>query len=387
MTRIERVHTALAGDRPDRVPYIPKIWVDFAARTCAVPLERVIEDPCTALEVILQTGIACSVDAVRQFPFPVRRTERRHGILVEVDAANRMIGTIDVEGGLQTSLTETSDFPLSDPVTMSYYQHRRPPEPVLNTIADVESVAVPTPELLDELGFDRNQIATLASVRSNPDMPAVIQDCGPIGIAAYASFNGMNRAMLDLFDRPNVVHAALDRLDEIAIVKGLYWLSKGYRILRINDSAGNMSVLSPDHWRAFVKPHFTAVVTELHRHRPDSLLYCHICGNTMPIIEDLIDTGLDCIAPIDPLGGMSVARAAAAVDGRAALMGGINTVSLVDACPEEIVRQARNCIADARAKSPDSGVPAGFVLGTGCVVPRDARLDNVNGKTICGELE
>ena len=30
-------------------------------------------------------------------------------------------------------------------------------------------------------------------------------------------------------------------------------------------------------------------------------IYCHICGNVLPVVELLVDAGLDCIAPLDRL--------------------------------------------------------------------------------------
>jgi uroporphyrinogen-III decarboxylase len=203
------------------------------------------------------------------------------------------------------------------------------------------------------------------------------------------ALNGMDRALLALVDEPRLVHAALDRGDAIAIAKGSYWLDRGYRVLRIDDSAGNLSVISPAHWREFVKPHFTSVVRELHNICPEALLYCHVCGNVLPIVGDLADTGLDGIAPLDPLGGFRVADARRALDAwmegaaRAArpvaLMGGIDTLSFVQRTPDEVAAEALACIAGARhagdEREAGGAVPAGFILGSGCVVPRDARVD------------
>ncbi|TVQ35488.1 MAG: hypothetical protein EA384_16140 [Spirochaetaceae bacterium] len=380
MTASQRIETALRRGIPDRVPFVPKIWVDFGARWLGVEIERVIQDPCTALEVILRTGVDFGLDGVRQFAFPARHTAWRDGRLFELTAAGRRIGPIDLDGGLQTQLSDVSDFGLSDPVAMTYFHYRHAPLPVLNRMADVRAIAVPEPPLLDELGFNRNQKEVCKRVETScagRAMPALIQDCGPIGMAFYVAFNGMNKALLDLFDQPRLVHAALDRGDRIAVARGTYWLNQGYRILRINDSAGNMSVLSPQHWRSFIKPHFTAVAAELHRACPDALLYCHICGNVLPILDDLVDTGLDCIGPLDPLGGMSVAESASVVAGRTALMGGINTLSFVNSDPMDVQREALACIQGARAAAGCEAVPPGFVLGSGCVMPRDASPPNI----------
>jgi hypothetical protein len=399
VTPAERVATALRGGRPDRVPFVPKIWVDFSARFCGVPLREVIEDPVAALEVILRAGRGLGLDGVRQFALPARRTGEADGRLWEIDAATgRRIGAIDLAGGLHTLVTDAGDFRLDDPVNMAHFHHRRPPGPAVMKAADAAAIAVPDARLLDDLGFQRNQAAALARAagggagaawaaldRAPADGMAIIQDCGPIGLSFLVALNGMNQALLDLLDQPRLVHATLDAGDAIAIAKGSYWLDRGYRMLRINDSAGNLSVISPDHWREFVRPHFASVVSELHRRCPASLLYCHVCGNVLPIIGDLADTGLDCIAPLDPLGGFTVADARRAAGRPVALMGGINTLSFVEETPDAVGAEAEACIAGARTAADRGGagidsagpgaVPSGFILGSGCVVPRGARTE------------
>jgi hypothetical protein len=79
MLPAQRVYTAIDGGAPDRVPVVPKIWVDLGARLTGTPLTEVASDPLTALRVIARAGRECRVDAVRQFHFPRRRLRERVG--------------------------------------------------------------------------------------------------------------------------------------------------------------------------------------------------------------------------------------------------------------------------------------------------------------------
>jgi uroporphyrinogen-III decarboxylase len=90
----------------------------------------------------------------------------------------------------------------------------------------------------------------------------------------------------------------------------------------------------------------------------------------MPIIEDLIAAGLDCIGPLDPLGNFTCAQAREAAGDRIALMGGVNTLSFINSTPEELIDEARVCIEGA-------GRRGGYILGSGCVVPRSASRENL----------
>jgi uroporphyrinogen-III decarboxylase len=86
------------------------------------------------------------------------------------------------------------------------------------------------------------------------------------------------------------------------------------------------------------------------------------------VLDDLVETGLDCIGPLDPLGGFTCAQARQTVGDRIALMGGVNTLSFINRTPEQIAEEAATCIQDA-------GQAGGYVLGSGCVVPRDAKRE------------
>ncbi len=367
MTPKERLTTAISGGMPDRVPVVPKIWVDLGAALTDTPLRAVVEDPTTALDVIADAGLSLGVDAVRQFPFPPRRTDEQQGILVEVNRGGRRLGTIDLNGGLQTRLDRRADYRLEDPVMMTWHHYWVPPEPAVQSLEEARSIAVPERSLFDELGWAKRQDTVRERVG---DRMALIGDCSAATMAFLVTMRGMEAAMLDLLERPRLVHAIMEKGVAIAIEKGKYWLDYGLKVLRLNDSVGNMTVMSPAHWREYVFPHMKEVCEELHSHDPDALVYCHICGNILPIVDDLVATGLDCIGPLDPLGGMSAGDVRARVGNRVSLMGGVDTQSFSNAEPEELREEAHRVLHE-------TAVSGGFVLGSGCVIPRTARRENL----------
>ena len=57
-----------------------------------------------------------------------------------------------------------------------------------------------------------------------------------------------------LADEPDIINALMDKGAEIAVERAKFNLERGIRILRLNDSAGNMNVISPSAWREFVFP-------------------------------------------------------------------------------------------------------------------------------------
>jgi uroporphyrinogen-III decarboxylase len=189
-------------------------------------------------------------------------------------------------------------------------------------------------------------------------------------MAFLVTMRGMNRALFDLIEEPELIHAIMEKGAAISIEKGKFNIDLGLRILRLNDSVGNMSVISPEHWRRFVFPHMKEVCDALHAYDPEVRIYCHICGNILPIVEDLVETGLDCIGPLDPLGEFTPAQVRERVGAAVSLMGGVNTLTFLDGTPEKIVEESIACMHQA-------GAHGGYVLGSGCVVPRDAVKENL----------
>jgi uroporphyrinogen-III decarboxylase len=368
MTSSERLYTAMSGGIPDRVPVVPKIWVDLAANLTGTDLVEVVTDPMTALQVIVDAGFICDVDAVRQFHLPQRKILRKNGKIFETTRAGATIlGEIDIQGGLQTHLERAQDFRLGDAYTMAFYHFWTADEPFVKNVPDAEQIAIPEKKFYEEIGWGKRQRTIIENVGNTL---ALIGDCSSATMAFYVGMRGMQRAMLDLIEQPQFVHRVMEKGVAIAVEKGKFNIDLGIRVLRLNDSVGNMSVISPRHWRTFIFPHMKAVCDELHRYNQDVRIYCHICGNVLPIVEDLVETGLDCIGPLDPLGGFLPADVRQEVGDAVSLMGGVNTLTFLQGSPSDILHESRACIQQA-------GEHGGYILGSGCVVPRDAKKENL----------
>jgi len=367
MTPKECFYTALSGGMPDRVPTLPKIWVDLGAALAGTDLREVVEDPSTAMRVVVDGALAVKADGARVFHFPKRRTQLENEAVVEVNEAGRRIGPVDMQGGLATRVSDSSIIDLAEPYRAAFIQFWATREPLVKTIDDIKRMVVPEKSFYEEVGYGKIQSEVIGQVG---DRMALLGDCGSATLAFQVLLRHIDNALLDLMEQPELTHAIMAKGAAHAIEKGKFHIDSGLKMLRLNDSVANMSVISPEHWREFILPHMKTVCKELHSYCPEVRIYCHICGNVMPIMEDLIATGLDCIGPLDPLGNFTCAQAREAVGGRIALMGGVNTLSFINSTPEELVEEARICIEGA-------GRQGGYILGSGCVVPRSAPRENL----------
>jgi len=360
---------------PDRVPNIPKIWVDLGARLTQTDLSEVIQNPLTALKVIVDAALLVGADGTRQFHLPKRKIIQENEKVIEVNQEGKRLGEIDMLGGLSTRLYDEKDFDLTDPYQIAHQHFWSAPKPLIKNKEDVRRIVVPDRHFYEEIGCGKRQ---REMIELAGDKICLIGDCDSATLAFYVDFCGYQKALMDLVDNPSLVHSAMEKGVAIAIEKGKFNIDLGFRVLRLNDSVANMSVISPQLWREFIFPHMKEVCTELHHYCPEVKIYCHICGNILPVVNDLVETGLDCIGPLDPLGHFTSAQVRKIVGERVSLLGGVNTLSFLQNSPEEILDEARRCIQGA-------GKKGGYILSSGCVIPRGASKENVKALKIAVE--
>lgn len=366
MTATERFYGALSGLQPDRVPSFPKIWLDLGAELTGTGLRDAMEDPSLAMELIVKAAQIVKADGARLFHFPARRIAMKEDVLVEMDHKGGIRGKIDVQGGLASQLADAKMIRLEDPMQMAFVQFYHARSPLVKTLHDVRRIAVPDRSLLRQLGFADLQKKLLSKYSESV---ALVGDCASATLAFCVLYRNYENALLDLIENPGLSHALMEKGVASSIEKGKFHIDTGIKILRLNDSPANMSVISPDQFRDFIFPHMKTVCDELHSYDPEVKIYCHICGNILPIMEDLARTGLDCIGPLDPLGGFTCGEARKAVGNDMALMGGVNTLSFINGTAAQLIEESKACMEDAGRK--------GYILGSGCAVPRYASKQNL----------
>ena len=375
MSPAQRLTAVFAGGAADRAPVMPKIWLDLAARLTSTELRRAIEDPWLAMRTVIDAALLTRSDGARLFLFPARRTVEEHQQLFEVDQSGGRLGRIDLQGGLATQLDRLEDFQLDNPRHVAFRTSWRHEAPLVKDLADVRRMAVPESSFYQAAGY--GDLIRRAQAHAG-DRVGLCGDCDSATLAFCVSLRGMHQTLIDLIDSPKLIHALMERGEAYAIERGKFLLDAGLRILRFNDSVANMSVISPRQWGEFVFPHMKTVCDELHRHCPAARIYCHICGNVLPIARRLLEAGLDCIAPLDPLGGFTVADVRRAVGDEIVLMGGVNALSFLQASSSEIRQESLQCLEQGDRNGR-------FILGSGCALPSQSRRENIEALAAAAE--
>ncbi len=159
---------------------------------------------------------------------------------------------------------------------------------------------------------------------------------------AWLLRGGMANLLMDYAWNPDLVHrltrvAADFLMAAIDIATGLGIDA----ILMEGDLAGEITTLvSPRHYRQFIKPYHTEIVD--HAHRQGLRIVKHTDGNAWPIMDDLAEVGFDGFHPVQPQ-CMDISEVKRRMAGKLCVLGNIDCRHLLpfgaSAEVEEAVKQ------------------------------------------------
>ena len=161
-----------------------------------------------------------------------------------------------------------------------------------------------------------------------------------------ADLFGMEEYFVKMYTHPEVVRAATDRVCEFyyeaneRFFKASSGLVDGYFFG--NDFGTQLNLIcSPEQFDQFILPWFKRFTDQGHRYGLQVVL--HSCGAIHPVIERLIESGVNCLHPIQALAAnMDAETLSKDFKGRITFMGGIDTQELLpNATPEAVAAEVR----------------------------------------------
>lgn len=182
---------------------------------------------------------------------------------------------------------------------------------------------------------------------------------------------GMEELLLDIALHRAFVDELLERLTEnILRTMEILFALADFDGIAVSDDYGTQKslLLSPDDWRALVKPHLTRIYAAAKRYR--RTVFHHSCGHITPIIGDLIDIGLDILHPIQPE-TMNIADLKRDFGRHLTFCGGLGTQDLLPYGTPADVR------AEVRRLKQLLGVGGGYILEPGITLQDDVPVGNL----------
>ena len=181
---------------------------------------------------------------------------------------------------------------------------------------------------------------------------------------------GLDNLLMDLHIAPNFVHDLLDHICEynLATLQGMASFKPDGVFLSDDYGFQEQLMMSPDHWREFVKPRLARLLTAAKNYSLVTML--HSCGNVSAIVPDLIEIGLDILHPIQPE-AMDVFALKREYGRDITFCGGISTQwTLPYGTPAEVK-------TEVNTKATELGKGGGYILEPGITLQADVPLDNL----------
>lgn len=128
----------------------------------------------------------------------------------------------------------------------------------------------------------------------------IFQDCW--------NLRGMAQFLMDMVVNREFAEALLERVMQIHIGMWKQFLEAVGPYVDIVETADDLGgqqglLISPQMYRDLIKPRHAALNTAI-RARTDARILYHSCGAILPVIDDLIEVGVQILNPIQPLPGL-----------------------------------------------------------------------------------
>ncbi|MAE60911.1 MAG: hypothetical protein CMJ49_06075 [Planctomycetaceae bacterium] len=237
------------------------------------------------------------------------------------------------------------------------------------TVAEVEAYDWPSPDWLS-VSHLADEIRAINQVERRA---IVFPAGGPFETMWY--LRGLERTLIDLVERPDIADVILGKVTDFFVDVAMRAVEASAGQIDIMWSSSDVGIqtgmmMAPDTWRRRIKP-FQRRFIEPFSKMGMKTRY-HTDGSVAPIIEDLIEMGLDLLDPIQPgTAGMEAEELAARFGGRLSFYGGLDTQHLL---PHGTAGQVE---ADVLRLIDVLGGNGGYVVAASNAVQPDVPVENV----------
>ena len=251
----------------------------------------------------------------------------------------------------------------------TYFEPVHHPLAAAKTVRDIEDYSWPELDWLS-VSHMEDDIREI----NKDERKAIVLSVGSFVEIAW-TLRGLEQFLMDMVERPAIVEALLTRVTGFCKEISTRAVEAAQGGIDIVWSAGDVGmqtgmIMSPERWRQQIKPFHRELIEPFKRMGLRTRY--HTDGSVLPIIEDLIEMGLDLLDPIQPdTPGMDAENLNARFGGRLSFYGGVDTQKLLpygtaSEVEEEVLRLIRVL-----------GANGGYVVAASNAVQPDVPIENI----------
>lgn len=326
----ERILAALRGEQPDRVPVMLHNFM-MAAREAGFTQAQYRSEPKNIATAFIRAAEKYDCD----------------GVLVDIDTTT-----------LAAAVGAPVDYPDDEPA--------RCVRGCIGDLASVPDLAPPRIANGKHIQIWLEAVRLLA--QHFGDEICIRGNCDQAAFSLASMIRGPQDWMMDLLDETNreYILKLLDYCTDATCQFIRLMAQTGAHVTSNGDSTAGPDMVSPQMYREFALPYEKKIAAEAHAAGLPYVL--HVCGNTTPILDDIIQSGADGLE-LDYKTDVNLARDA--LHGRMCFIGNLDPSGVL----------ALGTVADveretARLLEVFSDTP-GFILNAGCAIPPNTPPENI----------
>lgn len=199
--------------------------------------------------------------------------------------------------------------------------------------------------------------------------------CGTVTCSIFEAawyLRGLDNFIIDMATDEDYANALLDKTMEFALKAGQRFIDEGVDMVWLGDDVGMQSTMfiSPEMWRRFLKPRMQKIIASYKQRNPEIKVAYHSCGYIVPIIDDLIEIGVDVLNPIQPM-AMDPAQLKTKFGDRMSFWGSI--------CIQQTLPKGtrEDIFNEVRLRMETIGKGGGLIIGPAHNIQADTSVDNI----------
>lgn len=360
MDRRERFKKITSFQEADRVPVDMGSHVAYIHRFAYAQLKEHLNDPELKNEDLI-------LDRMVQNVVPDEKLLRRYNIDFRWIAPH-WIDVVDVREDIYRDM-----WGIEWQYMLDAYSVYSSPLSSAKTVADIENHSWPDP-------YDPKLVEGLAErakwLYENTDY-VLVGDSIKGGILTKAlQIRGYEQMFSDLANNISIAEALMDKLLEIYKHFWSHFLSAVGPYVQMvyftDDIGGQQSMMiSPDTFRQLVKPRLASLIDHIKSEADVKFMY-HTDGTVTPVVEDIIEMGVDILNPIQTSAlGMDTAVLKELYHGRLCFHGAIDVQQMLPFSPPDEVRY------DVAKRIYDLGRGGGYILAPCHNIGSDVPPENI----------
>ena len=308
MTSRERMLTALANERPDRLPCQVHGWMTHYLNHYLGGMDWWQAYERFGMDYAIYVSPAYRYDDADLAKWVTRTVN------CGTNEDGNRLDTIEITtpGGTLTKRTVTSEITVYDS------------EHLLKTDRDIELFLTyyPVPSNVDftPIREVKGRLGDKGIIRSHPFSPGQGSPW-----QSFCTLYGTEHAILLGMDRPEFLHEILDTILEKTLRVTAMWRGTPADMVEVGGGAGSSTVISPSFYREFGLPYDRKQNALFHE--AGVRVVNHFCGGVMPMLDLVVESdadGLETMTPVNMGGDCDLAEASRRVGDKLFFIGGFD---------------------------------------------------------------